>query len=47
MARASFVSTNGSGKQTKGSTDYLDVYEKRKDHWMAIAAHVIYLGDQP
>jgi len=33
------------GKDTKGSTDYLDVYEKRKGRWWAIAAHVTYLGD--
>jgi uncharacterized protein (TIGR02246 family) len=47
MARAAFVTTDDSGKETKGKTDYLDVYEKRKGHWVAIAAHVIYLGDQP
>lgn len=46
MARASFVSADDAGKQTKGTTDYLDVYEKRKGHWVCIAAHVIYLGDQ-
>jgi hypothetical protein len=32
------------GKQTSGKTDYLDVYEKRKGWWVAIAAHVTYLG---
>ena len=32
------------GKETKGSTDYLDVYEKRNGRWWAIAAHVTYLG---
>jgi hypothetical protein len=32
------------GKQTSGKTDYLDVYEKRKGRWVAIAAHVTYLG---
>ena len=46
MARASFVSTDNNGKKTKGTTDYLDVYEKRNGRWVAIAAHVIYLGDQ-
>lgn len=46
-ARASFVSADNTGKQTKGITDYLDVYEKRKGRWVCIAAHVIYLGDQP
>jgi uncharacterized protein (TIGR02246 family) len=46
MARASFVSADDTGKQTKGTTDYLDVYEKRKGQWVCIAAHVIYLGDQ-
>lgn len=46
MSRASFVTTDDSGKQTKGGTDYLDVYEKRKGRWVAIAAHVIYLGDK-
>jgi len=29
---------------TKGMTDYLDVYEKRNGRWLAIAAHVTYLG---
>lgn len=33
------------GKESKGSTDYLDVYEKRNGRWWAIAAHVNYLGD--
>jgi uncharacterized protein (TIGR02246 family) len=33
------------GKESKGSTDYLDVYEKRNGRWWAIAAHVIYLGN--
>ena len=47
MARASFVTTDENGKQTKGATDYLDVYEKRNGRWVAIAAHVLYLGDQP
>ena len=46
-ARAAFTTVDDSGKQTKGTTDYLDVYEKRNGRWMAIAAHVIYLGDQP
>jgi uncharacterized protein (TIGR02246 family) len=45
-ARASFVSADDAGKQTKGKTDYLDVYEKRKGRWVCIAAHVIYLGNQ-
>jgi uncharacterized protein (TIGR02246 family) len=47
MARAAFVSADSTGKETKGKSDYLDVYEKRKGHWVAIAAHVIYLGDHP
>jgi uncharacterized protein (TIGR02246 family) len=42
-ARAVFT-TNDNGKQTTGKTDYLDVYEKRRGRWVAIAAHVIYLG---
>jgi len=33
------------GKESKGSTDYLDVYEKRNGRWWAIAAHVTYLGN--
>jgi ketosteroid isomerase-like protein len=28
------------GKQTTGKTNYLDVYEKRKGRWVAVAAHV-------
>jgi ketosteroid isomerase-like protein len=43
LARAAFT-TDDNGKQTTGKTDYLDVYEKRKGHWVAIAAHVTYLG---
>ena len=46
-ARASFTSVDAGGKRTSGSTDYLDVYEKRKGRWVCIAAHVIYLGDHP
>jgi len=43
MAEASFVSVDN-GKETPGRTNYLDVYEKRKGRWVAIAAHVTYLG---
>jgi ketosteroid isomerase-like protein len=43
-ARCSFT-INTEGKETKGRTDYLDVYEKRNGRWWAIAAHVNYLGD--
>jgi hypothetical protein len=32
-------------KKITGKTDYLDVYEKRKGRWVAIAAHVTYLGN--
>jgi len=46
-ARAAFTTIDASGKKTNGKTDYLDVYEKRKGRWVCIAAHVIYLGDQP
>jgi len=42
-ARCSFTMLAG-GKESKGQTDYLDVYEKRKGRWWAIAAHVTYLG---
>ena len=42
-ARAVFTYED-KGKQTSGKTDYLDVYEKRKGRWVAIAAHVTYLG---
>ncbi|HTR27951.1 MAG TPA: nuclear transport factor 2 family protein [Puia sp.] len=42
-ARAAFTFEDG-GKQTSGKTDYLDVYEKRRGRWVAIAAHVTYLG---
>jgi ketosteroid isomerase-like protein len=43
LARAVFT-TDENGKQTIGKTNYLDVYEKRKGRWVAIAAHVTYLG---
>jgi hypothetical protein len=43
LARAVFT-TEANGKQTTGKTNYLDVYEKRRGHWVAIAAHVTYLG---
>lgn len=46
-ARAAFTMADASGKQTKGKTDYLDIYEKRNGRWVAVAAHVLYLGDQP
>ncbi|HUB62580.1 MAG TPA: nuclear transport factor 2 family protein [Puia sp.] len=39
LARAVFTFEQN-GKQTTGKTDYLDVYEKRKGRWVAIAAHV-------
>jgi ketosteroid isomerase-like protein len=44
LARAVFT-TDDNGKKTTGKTNYLDVYEKRRGHWVAIAAHVTYLGD--
>jgi uncharacterized protein (TIGR02246 family) len=44
LARAVFTSED-KGKKTTGKTDYLDVYEKRNGRWVAIAAHVTYLGD--
>jgi ketosteroid isomerase-like protein len=44
LARAVFT-TDENGKKTTGKTNYLDVYEKRKDRWVAVAAHVTYLGD--
>ena len=43
MAEASFVSIDN-GKEAPGRTNYLDVYEKRNGRWVAIAAHVTYLG---
>jgi ketosteroid isomerase-like protein len=43
LARAVFT-TDDNGKKTTARTDYLDVYEKRKGRWVAIAAHVTYLG---
>jgi len=42
-ARCSFTIV-ADGKETKGQTDYLDVYEKRNGRWWAIAAHVTWLG---
>jgi ketosteroid isomerase-like protein len=45
FAEASFVTVdNASGKVVSGRTNYLDVYEKRQGRWVAIAAHVTYLG---
>lgn len=43
-ARCSFT-TVVNGKETTGQTDYLDVYEKRKGRWWAIAAHVNFLSN--
>lgn len=43
MAEASFVAVDN-GKDVPGRTNYLDVYEKRKGRWVAIAAHVTFLG---
>jgi ketosteroid isomerase-like protein len=43
MAEASFVSLEN-GKEVPGRTNYLDVYEKRNGTWVAIAAHVTFLG---
>ena len=43
FAEASFV-TLDNGKEVSGRTSYLDVYEKRHGRWVAIAAHVTYLG---
>jgi len=43
FAEASFV-TLDNGKETPGRTSYLDIYEKRHGRWVAIAAHVTYLG---
>jgi hypothetical protein len=43
-ARAVFT-TEDNNKKTTGKTDYLDVYEQRKGRWVAIAAHVTYLGN--
>jgi len=43
MSEASFVSIDN-GKEAPGRTNYLDVYEKRNGRWVAIAAHVTYLG---
>ena len=43
MAEASFISLDN-GKEVSGRTNYLDVYEKRNGRWVAIAAHVTFLG---
>jgi ketosteroid isomerase-like protein len=34
------------GKTQSAQTSYLDVYEKRKDRWVEIAAHVTALGNK-
>jgi ketosteroid isomerase-like protein len=44
IAKASFTSRTN-GKETRGQTGYLDVYEKRNGRWWAIVAHVTYLGE--
>ena len=45
FAEASFVTVdNANGKEETGRTSYLDVYEKRHGRWVAIAAHVTFLG---
>ena len=45
FAEASFVTVdNADGKEVSGRTSYLDIYEKRQGRWVAIAAHVTYLG---
>lgn len=43
-ARAAFTTDDGN-KKTTGKTDYLDLYEKRRGRWVAVYAHVTYLGD--
>lgn len=43
FAEASFVTVDN-GKEVTGRTSYLDIYEKRNGRWVAIAAHVTYLG---
>lgn len=43
IAEAIFI-TKDNGKDVPGRTNYLDVYEKRRGRWVAIAAHVTYLG---
>lgn len=43
FAEASFITVDN-GKETPGRTSYLDIYEKRHGRWVAIAAHVTYLG---
>jgi len=46
FAEASFVTVdNANGKEMTGRTSYLDIYEKRHGRWVAIAAHVTYLGN--
>lgn len=45
FAKASFVSI-ADGKPSTGQTGYLDVYQKRNGRWVAIAAHVTYLGSK-
>jgi len=39
IAKASFVYTS-EGKEITGRTSYMDIYEKRKGKWTAVAAHV-------
>jgi hypothetical protein len=43
MAEASYISIDN-GNEVPGRTNYLDVYEKRNGRWVAIAAHVTFLG---
>jgi len=44
-AQATFT-VKASGETSTGSTNYMDVYEKRNGRWYAVAAHVTSVGSK-
>jgi len=44
-SRAVFKSSE-QGKETTGQTSYQDIYVKRNGRWVAVAAHVTFLGSE-
>ncbi|HTS42772.1 MAG TPA: nuclear transport factor 2 family protein [Puia sp.] len=44
-SRAVFKSSK-QGKETTGQTSYQDIYVKRNGRWVAVAAHVTFLGSE-
>jgi len=44
-AQATFI-VKANGEKSTGSTNYMDVYEKRNGRWYAVAAHVTSLNSK-